>query len=796
MKHATLIVTALVAAAILAGSICHAASPPTLVNYQGVLRDAADRPLDGDHDMVFRFFSAEIGGDEILIDLHTTVDSVPVTVTGGLFGVQLGAGAVQDGSGPGTHTSLATVFRDYTDVWLEVQIGGELLAPRVQVVAAAYALNAKNLDGRSAAGFINTTSQWQTKVGQLTINSSAPGAFGLDVYATDGAYVENVDGSSLVHLSFAGWGVRGRGNQGGGWFRDLNQSGLAYVGFEDLGIDASGNEAGGRFWDLDGSGYARVAVADTGIEAWGRQAGGYFRDDDLTAEAYVARGNTGIEATGQWYGGHFRSADDAAQTYVASGDTGIEAYGDWRGAYFQTMDYSSHASVGIVGWGVQAAGNIAGGKFENLIGGSYADLGREDYGIRAYGNVAGGTFHDRDQSGYAYIANGNWGIGGYGDNGGGYFEDTNGSGVARVGYSTYKIQGTGAVSFVQNHPEQSDRVIVYAAPEGDEVATYTRGTARLTGGVATVALGETFGWVTNPDIGLTAHITPRGACRGLYVESLTTSEMVVRELDGGGGDVVFDYLVYGLRIGFEETSVVQEKTVEGMIPSMAEHRDLYERYPELRGFNALERFEGMVTDVEGIDTVDLSRAAALRAKIQEYDAGTHGPVQQLLGHGPPTSERETEPDPPAALEKNDTVEADTDLDAPALSPETTATLVETRGEPLPAAESVESGQVLAFDPERPGAVRAASTMADPRVIGVAVGVEGDPLVARVVMTGPVECRVDAGYGAIRSGDLLTSSPTTGYAMRAIDVPPGTILGKALEPLETGTGTIRILVMPR
>jgi len=146
-------------------------------------------------------------------------------------------------------------------------------------------------------------------------------------------------------------------------------------------------------------------------------------------------------------------------------------------------------------------------------------------------------------------------------------------------------------------------------------------------------------------------------------------------------------------------------------------------------------------------------------------------------------------------------EAESDLDAPGpreglntgiAVPGTT----ELRGEPLPATETVEAGQVLAFDPENPGTVRAVAAMADPGVIGVAVGMAEDTPMARVVLLGPVECRVDAAYGAIRAGDLLTSSPTEGHAMRAIDAPAGTILGKALEPLESGTGTIRILVMPR
>ena len=49
---------------------------------------------------------------------------------------------------------------------------------------------------------------------------------------------------------------------------------------------------------------------------------------------------------------------------------------------------------------------------------------------------------------------------------------------------------------------------------------------------------------------------------------------------------------------------------------------------------------------------------------------------------------------------------------------------------------------------------------------------------------------------IRPGDLLTSSYTAGHAMRAGEIIPGTIIGKALEPLQSGTGLIKVLVMPR
>jgi hypothetical protein len=96
---------------------------------------------------------------------------------------------------------------------------------------------------------------------------------------------------------------------------------------------------------------------------------------------------------------------------------------------------------------------------------------------------------------------------------------------------TGDFSATGTKSFVQNHPYKKDLSIYYVALEGDEAGTYTRGSGSVSNGLARVALGETFAWVTNPDIGLTAQVTPRGEWANLYVESVTPSELVVRSRD-------------------------------------------------------------------------------------------------------------------------------------------------------------------------------------------------------------------------------------------------------------------------
>lgn len=66
--------------------------------------------------------------------------------------------------------------------------------------------------------------------------------------------------------------------------------------------------------------------------------------------------------------------------------------------------------------------------------------------------------------------------------------------------------------------------------------------------------------------------------------------------------------------------------------------------------------------------------------------------------------------------------------------------------------------------------------------------------AGVVTLGAFQAiKVDAAYGAIRPGDLLVSSPTPGHAMHAEDPGVGTVIGKAMEAVDEGTGVIAVMI---
>ncbi len=84
--------------------------------------------------------------------------------------------------------------------------------------------------------------------------------------------------------------------------------------------------------------------------------------------------------------------------------------------------------------------------------------------------------------------------------------------------------------------------------------------------------------------------------------------------------------------------------------------------------------------------------------------------------------------------------------------------------------------------------------------GIVLGESGEGK-ATIATTGRVKVKVDATRAPIRIGDLLVTSDREGFAMRSepVDVAgikmhrPGTLIGKALEPLDRGDGEILVLL---
>ena len=120
-------------------------------------------------------------------------------------------------------------------------------------------------------------------------------------------------------------------------------------------------------------------------------------------------------------------------------------------------------------------------------------------------------------------------------------------------------------------------------------------------------------------------------------------------------------------------------------------------------------------------------------------------------------------------------------------------------------EAVEPGTVMVLGgPER---LEPSSQPYIRRVAGVVADAVGNPPAivfgrrpggtprTPMALTGTVLCKVDTSFGPIELGDLLTTSPRRGHAMRAVDPARsfGAVLGKAMRPLADGVGLIPVLV---
>ncbi|MDQ6804797.1 MAG: hypothetical protein M3065_07475 [Actinomycetota bacterium] len=103
-------------------------------------------------------------------------------------------------------------------------------------------------------------------------------------------------------------------------------------------------------------------------------------------------------------------------------------------------------------------------------------------------------------------------------------------------------------------------------------------------------------------------------------------------------------------------------------------------------------------------------------------------------------------------------------------------------------------------------VRLSDKAYDHRVAGVVSGAgshrpamvldkRGGPDRQALALTGKVWCNAEADSAPIGVGDLLTTSSTPGYAMRASDPSRafGAVIGKALGSLESGRGLVPVLV---
>lgn len=126
---------------------------------------------------------------------------------------------------------------------------------------------------------------------------------------------------------------------------------------------------------------------------------------------------------------------------------------------------------------------------------------------------------------------------------------------------------------------------------------------------------------------------------------------------------------------------------------------------------------------------------------------------------------------------------------------------------VPSSQALAVATVVVLDSTKSNFVVASEQAYDTHVAGVisarpglTLGESGEGKVL-VATTGRVKVKVNASNGPIQIGDLLVTGDKPGFAMKSVPVDvggvrlhrPGTLIGKALEPLASGQGEILVLL---
>ncbi|MEJ2709181.1 MAG: hypothetical protein P8074_16335 [Anaerolineales bacterium] len=554
---------------------------PTILNYQGVVR-MDGKLYNGTGYFKFAIVGAASGDGATNYWANDGQASgepaaaVPLQVSEGLFNVQLGDTSLT-GMSQAVTSATFTNQPTYLRVWFSpsgTPASYEALEPNQRIASVAYALRAE---------FAENGPPGPTGPSGPTGLTGPTGPIG----STGPAGPSGPSGPTGPTGSSGPSGPTGP-NGPSGPSGPTGPTGPVNPNADTVdGYHASGVPTANTLIALDGSAYLRVPqVLDSNNTSYytnpagtsvlknlyisdsSSNTGGLHVNGTNTNGLYVENPGThgvSINNTGSgWDGVYVGSASDDGVNVSSAGDNGV--YVGSAGDNGVNVDYAGNNGIYIASAGDDGIEIASGAANYGLY---IPDVNIT--GVIANGGELGGYFRRTTNDIYSYIA-------------------------YSSGSTNYGILSNGAKAFVQQNPNDPSESIIYASLEGGEAGTYYRGTAQLTNGVARITLPEHYSLVTEME-GLTVQVTPREDCNGLYVDEVTTTYLVVRELQGGKSDARFDFFINGVRMGFSGFQVEMNNAQLGMEASHpAELQPSQSHEPEpTEGFTKDGRLEGAVS---------------------------------------------------------------------------------------------------------------------------------------------------------------------------------------------------------
>jgi len=147
-------------------------APNRILSYQGRLTNTAQSPISDPTSMTYTLYDDATGGSILWASNTCTIDPDQ----DGIFNANLGAGSGTGADNENCGGNISEdVFTLHNNVWLEVAVGAEILAPRQPIRTVAYALNAATLQGLPVSEVAsNSTILMMNSAGEVVLGTDNP----------------------------------------------------------------------------------------------------------------------------------------------------------------------------------------------------------------------------------------------------------------------------------------------------------------------------------------------------------------------------------------------------------------------------------------------------------------------------------------------------------------------------------------------------------------------------------------------------------------------------------------------
>ncbi|MFA5033195.1 MAG: hypothetical protein WC614_09255 [bacterium] len=318
------------------------------LNYQGWIADAKDTTgagITGTMEMVFRLYSESTGGKELWSETQNNVE-----VDNGLFNAVLGS----------VKPIPADIFTGVS-LWLETQVGSDILTPRKKLASVGYAIKAEKATRCDTADFARTV----INDGEYTtLSDSDHNHLGQSWPATTGGVglvkTLTVNTSDDIYCEYDEATNTGTGAVYGGYFEGKGSGTGTKYGLKSIATAPSGssNPAYGVYGSSthSGSGDVTGGYFEAGGSGTGTRRGVWGKATSTSSASII-----GSEGEAFHTGGYGTGSTRGVYGYASHSGSGYAA-----GSYFYAEGAGTGDKYGIYS-GVGGSGNKYAGYFSGNV---------------------------------------------------------------------------------------------------------------------------------------------------------------------------------------------------------------------------------------------------------------------------------------------------------------------------------------------------------------------------------------------------------------------------------------------